>query len=547
MSQITGGNISDAAYDATAWNGDTTSAPSKNAVRDKIEALIVGAGIAGSTGATDNAVLRADGVGGSTLQTSAVTIDDLGNLSVTDDAYDATSWNGNLQVPTKNAVRDKIESLAVGGDLLSTNNLSDVANAATARTNLGLAIGTDIQAWSARLDAIDGLIASNAFLRFDTVSGVLWSDDSNTKIVLGLDNVDNTSDIQKNSAIGTLTNKTISGASNTISNINLASQVTGNLPVTNLNSGTAASASTYWRGDGTWAAPSGSGDMVAATYDPATISEQLVGLTATQTLTNKTIALGSNTVSGTKAQFDTACSDDNFVGSSALDTDTTLAANSDSKIATQKAVKAYVDAGGLTSNTQSGTTYSLVATDKGKEVRTTNAAAKTVTIDPTATLGTDFIGVVANLGAGALTLAPGSGVTLRKNIWKIGQYKRVIITAIGTDEYLIDADEPDPITTLTDGANIATDCALGPRFRVTLGGNRTLDNPTNPQDGFQYVWEFLQDATGSRTITLDTKFAFGTDITALTLTTTASKRDFVTAIYNLTADKFYIVGVSKGY
>lgn len=32
-------NASDAAYDATAWNGDTTHAPSKNAVRDKIEAL----------------------------------------------------------------------------------------------------------------------------------------------------------------------------------------------------------------------------------------------------------------------------------------------------------------------------------------------------------------------------------------------------------------------------------------------------------------------------------------------------------------------------
>jgi len=37
-----------------------------------------------------------------------------GTVTIPDDAYDATGWNGNLTVPTKNAVRDKIEAMASG-------------------------------------------------------------------------------------------------------------------------------------------------------------------------------------------------------------------------------------------------------------------------------------------------------------------------------------------------------------------------------------------------------------------------------------------------
>lgn len=62
-------------------------------------------------------------------------------------------------------------------------------------------------------------------------------------------------------------------------------------------------------------------------------------------------------------------------------------------------------------NTQTGTTYTLVIGDKDKLVTLNNAAAITLTVPPSVFSANDIVNI-AQFGAGQVTLAQGSGVTI---------------------------------------------------------------------------------------------------------------------------------------
>lgn len=98
-------------------------------------------GGSGSPGGSDTQVQFNDGgaFGGDAGMTYNKTTNALtvGDVLVDDEAYDATNWNGSLEVPTKNAVRDKIEAI------LSSSGITRTVTVTSGNYTAGSSASTD--------------------------------------------------------------------------------------------------------------------------------------------------------------------------------------------------------------------------------------------------------------------------------------------------------------------------------------------------------------------------------------------------------------------
>lgn len=105
---------------------------------------------------------------------------------------------------------------------------------------------------------------------------------------------------------------------------------------------------------------------------------------------------------------------------------------------------------------------------------------------------------------------------------------------------------------LVDASTVAIDASLGNNFVLAAGGDRTIGVPTNPTLG-QKITISIFGSAAARTISLTTGtangFAFGTDITALTITGTATV-DMIGCIYGTfgtSLARWLVVAYAKGY
>lgn len=430
-------------------------------------------------------------------------------------------------------LRDDITWVAIsgGGDVLAANNLSDLASAVTARTNLGLAIGTNVQAFDAELAALAGLTSAANKLPYFTGAGTATTADFTAA---GRAIVDDADAAAQRTTLGLGTLATQSGTfSGTSSGTNTGDQtnITGNAATVTTNAnltgdvtsvGNAATLSNIPTG-----APAAGSIVQANIAAPASPSAGKVAIFADSTDLRFHDKNASGVI-GTTVVADTGASNNFLTAISAAG-------------AISKAQPAFTNLSGSVAATQMPALTGDVTTSAGAVATTIAAAAVTYTKIQNISATSRVLGRIT-AGAGSTEELTGANILTIS-----GAAPTASPTFTGTVTTAAVAAGNSNITGVkqlcfngevaggnkTGATQNLADWTAGSACTITLTGNCTgTSTMTSPTGVSRLTLRIVQDGTGSRTISTwpaTVKWAGGV---APTLTTTAGGVDIVTFYWN---------------